>query len=137
MTIQLSEQLEVSGVGYRIRSTPLTLWRETCRPDLNLKSMGSWCWRGYIGTWAIDGGRLYLISIVARYEDGTETTLASLFPGFETAVFAHWFTGLIEASSADTDPVEASKTYIWQILKGKATSSVPEIKTNPIEEDQS
>jgi hypothetical protein len=137
MTIQLSEQLEVDGTKYHMDSLPLYLWRGTCRPDLKFKSMGSWCWRGFIGNWTIDEGRLYLRSIIARYEDGTEVTLASLFPGFETAVFAHWFTGLIEASAVASDKEEDEKTYIWQIFKGKATSSVPEIKTNPIEEDQS
>ena len=135
MTIQLCELLEVSGDEYRMVRSPLYLWRETCRPDLKFKSMGSWCWRGYIGNWTIDEGRLYLRSIIARYEDGTEVTLASLFPGFEAAVFAHWFTGLIEASAVTSDKEEDEKKYIWQIFKGKATSSVPEIKTNPIEED--
>jgi len=135
MTIQLCEMLEVDGTQYRMVRSPLYLWRETCRPNLKFKSMGSWCWRGYVGTWAIDEGRLYLMSIVARYEDGTGVTLASLFPGFENAVFAHWFTGLIEASAVASDKEEDEKAYIWQIFKGKATSSVPVIKTNPIEED--
>lgn len=41
------------------------------------------CWRQYIGTWAIERGRFYLVSVngIFRVEDGP--------------IFADWFTGIL------------------------------------------
>lgn len=52
-------------------------------------------WRGYIGSWEIVDDRLYLIGLQGTLEDGTEATLASVFPGFPDRVFAHWYSGTI------------------------------------------
>jgi hypothetical protein len=37
--------------------------------------------------------RLYLIGLQGTLKDGTEASLATLFPGFPTRVFAHWYSG--------------------------------------------
>ena len=42
------------------------------------------CWRGYVGTWAIQEGRLHLIGLQGQFE---------LIPG--QPLFADWFTGVI------------------------------------------
>ncbi len=42
------------------------------------------CWRGYIATWAIREGRLYLVDIAGRYK------LAS-----EEPIFADWVSGVL------------------------------------------
>ena len=52
-------------------------------------------WRGYVGSWEIVEDRLYLVELNGTLEDGSEASLATVFPGFPDRVFAHWFTGTI------------------------------------------
>ena len=52
-------------------------------------------WRGYVGTWEILDGRLYLIGLVATMKDGSPANLATLFPDYPSRVFAHWYSGEI------------------------------------------
>ena len=52
-------------------------------------------WRCYLGSWKIVADRLYLIGLVANFEDGTDASLATIFPEFPDRVFAHWYTGTI------------------------------------------
>ena len=49
-------------------------------------------WRGYIATWEIDRGVLYLKAIKAWTDQG-EVGLPALFPGQKGPVAATWFTG--------------------------------------------
>ena len=40
------------------------------------------CWRGYVGTWSIEGGRLYLVKLEGRHRlDGAEPLIADWFTG--------------------------------------------------------
>ena len=57
------------------------------------------CYRGYQGTWTIDGDRLYLTRIDGTLVDGRVATLADLFPDEPDRVFAHWFSGEIHDDS--------------------------------------
>ena len=50
-------------------------------------------WRGYIGTWEILRGRLYLIAINVLPGSRVAASLETVFPGYPDRVFAHWFTG--------------------------------------------
>ena len=42
------------------------------------------CWRGYLGTWEVRGGRLYLVSVIGRYEMLGDEPL-----------FAEWVSGVL------------------------------------------
>ena len=39
--------------------------------------------------------RLYLVGLSGKLEDGSEATLATIFPDFPTRVFAHWYSGIL------------------------------------------
>ena len=52
-------------------------------------------WRGYIGTWEIVGGRLYLIAINVLPGSRVTANLEAVFPGYPDRVFAHWYTGTL------------------------------------------
>lgn len=52
-------------------------------------------WRGYVGSWEIVNDRLYLVGLRGTLEDGTEASLATVFPEFPDSVFAHWYSGTI------------------------------------------
>ncbi len=52
-------------------------------------------WRGYVGSWEIIDGRLYLIGLSGTLKGGVEASLATIFPDFPNRVFAHWYSGTI------------------------------------------
>ncbi len=52
-------------------------------------------WRGYVGTWEILAGRLYLISLNGKLKNGTAATVATFFPNNPERVFAHWYSGAL------------------------------------------
>lgn len=54
--------------------------------------------RGYQATWEIRDGRLYLTAIQGTLAGGRAGSLGDLFPDFGRRVFAHWFSGRLEAS---------------------------------------
>lgn len=95
MTDQVTEILVVQGEELWMCSDPL----ETYFVSAGIKSPFKWqetcCWRGYVGTWAIENDRLYLKSVEGRTAHGTPITLANLFPGHRDRVFADWYSGEI------------------------------------------
>jgi len=95
MTAQITEVLQYKGEQLSMRTEPLADYfaQTGLQPDFQKQSTA--CWRGYIGQWEILLDRLYLVGISATYDDGTEGTLDSLFPGFTDRVFAHWYTGVL------------------------------------------
>lgn len=63
-------------------------------PDFDTR-YSTMLWRGYIGSWEILKGRLYLVGLSGRLHDGAEVRLATVFPGFSERVFAHWYCGTL------------------------------------------
>jgi len=85
------------------------------------------CWRGYEGTWSLVDGKLWLDNLAGYIAKGplveiadaafrhfreydidlenpsmcSRITLEDIFPGAESSVFAHWFSGEINASLSD------------------------------------
>ena len=101
MTAQFSEILHYKGEKLSMRVTPLSDYFVLMglRPDFQIRSTA--CWRCYVGEWEITLDRLYLVGISANYDDGTEVTLASLFPEYESRVFANWYSGVLSIPQGD------------------------------------
>ena len=93
MTAQIRERLIRDGETLALASTPLAQYLFLADVDLGFTATSSALWRGYIGTWEIAAGRLYLLRLEGELADGSELTVERLFPGFPDRVFAHWFTG--------------------------------------------
>lgn len=117
MTIQSPEILIYEGVKHSLIGHAL----EQHKPKLEFHSVGSFCWRGYRGTWEIQGKKLYLVELMAwRHDpnsrrivpqirvnhaaefymgereefDFLDLSLKDVFPGSPSkGVFADWFTG--------------------------------------------
>ena len=83
------------GIEHAMCSEPLSYYFSLGgqRPDFRSPHTG--CWRGYIGTWEIIDHRLYLIGLKGWLENGDDATLATIFPRYETRVFAHWLTDTV------------------------------------------
>lgn len=101
MTAQISEILHYKGDFISMRATPLSDYFELMGMSPVFQDRSTACWRRYVGKWEISLDRLYLIGISATYEDGSEVTLGDLFHGFDSRVFAHWFSGVLSVPQGD------------------------------------
>lgn len=95
MTAQIPENLHYEGQEHAMCEEPLSLYfcLAGIKPDFEASSTG--LWRGYVGTWEILDGRLYLIGINGKLNNGSEATVATFFKNYKERVFAHWFSGIL------------------------------------------
>ena len=96
MTAQFSETLLLRGEKLSLCTEPLAPYLETGASRIRFDAETTACWRGYGGTWAIEGNRLYLVKLqgTSRTAAGwIRRSLADLFPDFPDGVFAHWYSG--------------------------------------------
>lgn len=98
MTAQVPEILFYKGNRLDLCAQPLSGYLrkrpESRRPEFMWRSTA--CWRGYVGTWRIDEGRLFLLDLqgVIRTEAGpVEARLATAMPWLRPPVPATWYTG--------------------------------------------
>lgn len=95
MTAQMAEVLHMNGEVHSLCTHPLATYFELIGitspfDDFRCSAL----WRGYVGTWEITQGRLYLIGLKGwLVGSNDECGMETLFPGFPERVFAHWFTG--------------------------------------------
>jgi hypothetical protein len=92
MTSQVAEILHHKGQELNLAGEPLNLFLTNSIWKPSFTSLSTACWRGYIGEWAIDHGRLYLEAV---YDSDRERSfnLSEIFAGSKGRVFAHWVTG--------------------------------------------
>ncbi len=104
-TAQAPERIHVNGRVLLMYSTPLAPLLER-REDLEsvFEPLSTGCWRGYIGTWHVEGDRLYLVSLErSEYDREKEedvvkvVPLSVLFPDGKGPVPATWFSGPLRA----------------------------------------
>lgn len=93
MTAQISESIIYEGENRSLLSCPLSDFFSLSDTPSPFQMNCTALWRGYLGSWEIIQGRLYLIEIKAGFDDDNQTTLKDIFPGFSDRVFAHWYTG--------------------------------------------
>lgn len=95
MTAQMAETLYENGQEYALLTTPLeAMWasrrKRRLRPRFEFWSTG--CWRGYVGTWLIEGDRLWLTDLWG-YLGGEEAGFADILPGKPNPLLAEWYSG--------------------------------------------
>lgn len=96
MTVQIREKLTYNGVVYEMFDEPLNsyLYEHPIKSTNDTYTVrSSNCWRGYIGHWAIEDDKLYLVEL-NYFEVSPRIGLGDLFPRQEK-VFAEWFSGTI------------------------------------------
>lgn len=94
MTAQASERLIFEGHEHAMCSLPLSDFFGFGGRRVEFRAPHTGCWRGYIGTWEVIDGRLYLTALKGWLKSGEEATLETVFPGYKR-VFAHWFTDTV------------------------------------------
>ena len=95
MTAQIAERLRYQGEDVAMCTNPLSDYFAMGGTNPRFESNCTALWRGYVGSWEIIDDRLYLIGLNGTLEDGTDASLATIFPGFPDRVFAHWYSGTI------------------------------------------
>ena len=95
MTAQIAERLRYQGEDLAMCANPLSHYFSMGGINPRFKSNCTALWRGYVGSWEIVDDRLYLICLNGTLEDGTDASLATIFPEFPDRVFAHWYSGTI------------------------------------------
>ena len=101
-TAQLSDLLIVDGKEFALNTNPLETQlqkKQWTPPEEALISSANW--RGYLATWEIKGGKLFLkdVSIAVvnpkdEHDDMRKSITGDLYPG-AAEVFADWYTGAL------------------------------------------
>lgn len=95
MTAQTEERLRYQGEDVAMCTNPLCEYFAMGGFNPRFEPESTALWRGYLGRWEIVDGRLYLVELHGTLEDGTEASVATIFPDFPDRVFAHWYAGTI------------------------------------------
>jgi hypothetical protein len=132
-TTQFSDILYLNGQKHALISLPLEAYYGPGNPRPKFRAPNTATWRGYIATWEIDRGVLYLKTIRA-WTDRGEVGLATLFPGQQGPVAATWFTGKLKVPQGKIIRVSVPHPIYGQYLmitveKGRVVSQ--EIIDNP------
>ena len=100
MTVQIAEKLIYNGQKYDLHTEPLKsyLYKHPIeRLNRTQTIFSTNCWRGYVGHWAIEDNKLYLVELHS-FEIPHRNALDDIFPG-QQKVFAEWFSGTIHTFS--------------------------------------
>jgi hypothetical protein len=75
---------------YLLYCEPLEMFWDDPNPKPDFIPPHTACWRGYIASWMIQDGRLFLAGIETENE---HLKMDSVFPGKKSPIFADWFSG--------------------------------------------
>ena len=95
MTAQARERLLYRGQQMSMCSEPLSVYFRLMSIEPDFAEQSSACWRRYVGSWEVRNEQLYLVELSATMNSGEAACLETLFPGYKSRVFAHWYTGEI------------------------------------------
>ena len=130
MTVQTSETLIYEGQKLGMRTLPLDQFVAMGGTLPTFESDSTMLHRGYIGTWEIIGGRLYLTRISGFLANGWTAHLHDVFPDFLDRVFAHWYTGTLIAPQGERvnhhhDPYRPIREWdlLFEIERGHLTGT--------------
>ncbi len=72
---------------------PLEVWFKINgnRPNFHIPHTA--LWRGYVGTWELKDGKLFLADLEGMLQNGQVIDLKTVFPHTNNSVFAEWYSG--------------------------------------------
>ena len=95
MTAQFSESLRYQDEDVSLFTEPLGSYFAMGGHRPGFQKLTTSLHRGYVGSWEILDGRLYLVKLEATLMSMRQANLETLFPGFADRVFAHWYSGTL------------------------------------------
>jgi hypothetical protein len=137
MTAQVAETLYLRGERLMLFTCPLESYWEQHPPRPALASPNTACSRGYVGTWEIADGDLYLIGLA---ETADAITVETIFAASGGRVRADWFTATLRCPQGECiDPFHGDflSTYerdlLIEIDHGRVVSE--RVQQNAVEPD--
>jgi len=143
MTAQFPDRLDLEGEKLALFTNPLEDYFCNEHPRPRFVDGMTALWRGYVASWQIAGGKLYLTAISANVRDGAavhELTLEEMF-GEAGPIFASWFSGRLRVPRGklvEYVHMGYASRYAWETLidveKGLVTGleNTPESKASDV-----
>lgn len=133
-TSQIPEKMDYEGVSFDMYSTPLDSFFAgsiTLPRIFREKPSPTSCHRGYIGSWRIDSGKLYLLSLALGYQQDKQVPLGKLVPQWKAPVLASWFSGTLRLGKGELvmGGVGFSETRSEEVLLEIVEGQVAKVKT--------
>jgi len=98
-TAQIPEKIVYEGTEGFLFTNPLETYFTRDNPRPEFAAPHTACWRGYIGSWEIREGTLYLTDLKAWMRDkegkAAPVEFERIFPGKAKPMKADWFTGTL------------------------------------------
>jgi hypothetical protein len=131
-TAQFGDKLIYKGETVSLRTNPLGSYfgEGTPNPKDLFKPSCSACWRGYVATWEVKDGKLFLNRVVegSCSNNAPEIPLEKIFPGKKGPIEATWYTGTLRIPRGKMLEYvhmgyssRYEKTLLIHIEKGKVT----------------
>lgn len=95
MTAQFPERLTYRGEKMVLYTKPLREYLDESCAKIRFRANSSALWRGYVGSWEIADGQLFLIGLDGTLENGAKATLSTVFPNASGRVLAYWYSGTL------------------------------------------
>lgn len=95
MTAQFSEKILYQGKEIYLLTLPLDDYFTLLGAKPQFKPDSTALIRGYLGSWKIEDGILWLVALDAKLKDGSDCHLSTLFPTSCGPVRADWFSGML------------------------------------------
>ena len=113
MAAQYMENIIIGGNEYPILTLPLESYWGVGNPRPLLKSYGNFCLRGYVGTWKIESGELYLVDLNTILND---IMFQDIFCVDEEKIKADWFCGDIRIPLGEILRYgESNSSYVYEM----------------------
>ncbi len=95
MTAQMSDSLLYQGKQHAVYGEPLGAYLGKMKNPPDFMVVSTALWRGYLCKWAIEDGRLFLLSLQGILENDEVVSIKTLFPESSGKVHADWFSGML------------------------------------------
>ena len=95
MTAQISDRLLYQGKQHEIYGEPLNAYLGQMKNRPRFQVASTALWRGYLCKWAIEDGKLFLLSLQGILENDEVASIKTLFPESSGRVHADWFSGRV------------------------------------------
>lgn len=95
MTAQIADKLIYQNRQQALYGEPLSAYFRQHGLSPGFKSVCTGLWRGYLCSWKIKGGKLWLIDLQGILENDEVASMETFFPGNNDSVFADWYSGVL------------------------------------------
>lgn len=95
MTAQISDSLFYQGKQHQVYGEPLNAYLGQMKNCPRFQVASTALWRGYLCKWAIEDGKLFLLSLQGILENDEIASLRTLFPESSGRIHADWFSGIL------------------------------------------